>query len=118
MEIKAEDHLGLVTLIAKPYAAGRKYSLMDSEVFSDGCLGLMNAIEAFDESLGWQFSTFATKCIRTAIHDGIKRRLLRQRFNVLIKPQTCTQHAQQLINQLLTNDLWQIRHLDASRHCL
>jgi len=74
MEIKAEDHLGLVTLIAKPYAAGRKCSLMDSEVFSDGCLGLMNAIEAFDESLGWQFSTFATKCIRTAIHDGIKRR--------------------------------------------
>lgn len=74
MGIKAEEHMGLVAMIAKPYAAAGKVSLRDSEVFSDGCLGLMNAIEAFDESLGYQFSTFATKCIRTAIHDGIKRR--------------------------------------------
>lgn len=74
MEIKAEEHLGLVTMIAKPYAAALKCSLLDSEVFSDGCLGLMNAVDDFDESLGYQFSTFATKCIRTAIHDGIKRR--------------------------------------------
>lgn len=70
----AENHIGLVAMIAKPYAAAEKTSLMDSEVFSDGCLGLMNAIEDFDETLGFQFSTFASKCIRTAIHDGIKRR--------------------------------------------
>lgn len=74
MEVKAENHLGLVAMIAKPYAAATKTSLMDSEVFSDGCLGLMNAIDDFDESLGYQFSTFASKCIRTAIHDGLKRR--------------------------------------------
>ena len=74
MEIKAEKHLGLVAKIAWPYAASAKSSLLDSDAFSDGCLGLMNAIEDFDESLGYQFSTFASKCIRTAIHDGLKAR--------------------------------------------
>lgn len=74
MEIRAENHLGLVAMIAKPYAASAKSSLLDSDAFSDGCLGLMNAIEDFDESLGYQFSTFASKCIRTAIHDGLKAR--------------------------------------------
>lgn len=74
MELKAEEHLGLVAMIAKPYAAAMQTPLMDSDAFSDGCVGLMKAIEAYDESLGWQFSTFATKCIATAIKDGLRKR--------------------------------------------
>lgn len=74
MEIKAEEHLGLVMRVAKPYAATMKSAIMDSEVFSDGCIGLMKAVEAFDPELGYQFSTFATTCIETAIRDGFRQR--------------------------------------------
>jgi RNA polymerase sporulation-specific sigma factor len=74
MEIKAEEHLGLVMRVVKPYAAALKTAIMDSEVFSDGCIGLMKAVEAYDPELGFQFSTFATTCIETAIRDGFRQR--------------------------------------------
>jgi RNA polymerase sigma factor (sigma-70 family) len=74
MEIKAEEHIGLVVRVAKPYALAMNTAVMDSEVFSDGCIGLMKAVEAYDPELGFQFSTFATTCIETAIRDGFRQR--------------------------------------------
>lgn len=74
MEIRAEDHIGLVMRVVKPYASSMKTSIMDSEVFSDGCVGLMQAVNAFDPTLEYQFSTFATACIKQAIHDGFRQR--------------------------------------------
>jgi RNA polymerase sigma factor (sigma-70 family) len=82
MEIRAEEHIGLVMRVAKPYALAEKATVMDSEAYANGCIGLMNAIKLFDESLGYQFSTFAFHCIHSAIRDGARksRRISQRRY--------------------------------------
>ena len=55
-DIIAEKHLGLVHSCCKRFAGkGIEYD----ELYSAGCLGLSKAINKFDESLGYQFSTYA-----------------------------------------------------------
>lgn len=52
----AESHLGLVHSCCKRFSGkGIEYD----ELFSAGCLGLTKAINNFDESLNFQFSTYA-----------------------------------------------------------
>lgn len=52
----AENHLGLVHSCCKRFSGkGIEYD----ELFSAGCLGLTKAINNFDESLNFQFSTYA-----------------------------------------------------------
>lgn len=52
----AESHLGLVHSCCKRFVGkGIEYD----ELFSAGCLGLTKAINKFDESLSYQFSTYA-----------------------------------------------------------
>ena len=43
------------------------------ELFSDGVLSLMEAIEKFDYSRGFRFSTYATHCIRRSFYRRIER---------------------------------------------
>lgn len=66
MEIKAEDHIGLVWSIIKKYI-GR--GLENDDLFQIGCIGLTKAINKFDESKGYKFATYAT-CL---IHGELKR---------------------------------------------
>ena len=52
----AENHLGLVHSCCKRFAGkGIEYE----ELYAAGCLGLSKAINNFDESLNFQFSTYA-----------------------------------------------------------
>ena len=52
----AESHLGLVHSCCKRFAGkGIEYE----ELYAAGCLGLSKAINNFDESLNFQFSTYA-----------------------------------------------------------
>lgn len=68
-----ERHLPLVRRLAgKAFRRLRKVEFAD--LVSDGAIGLMRAIEAYDESAGVRFETYASTRIYGAMLDGVRER--------------------------------------------
>ena len=60
-----QSNLGLVGMVSRQFAA--RCQLPDSELFQEGCIGLITAVERFDHARGYRFSTYALYWIRAFI---------------------------------------------------
>ena len=67
------EHLSLVHHVARQLARSLTTEANIDELVSAGTLGLMAALESFDETRGLAFSTFAVPRIRGAILDELRR---------------------------------------------
>lgn len=71
--IRAEDHIGLVRMVALLYWKGRRGEVLeDSDIYSDGMMGLAKAVNAFRPDCGAVFSTYAVWVIDNTIKNGLR----------------------------------------------
>ncbi len=64
------SHLRLVVKLANNF---RRYGLSHEDLVSEGCVGMMQAIDRFDISKGFRLSTYAKWWIRAAMQEYIMR---------------------------------------------
>jgi RNA polymerase sigma-32 factor len=64
------SHLRLVVKLANNF---RRYGLSREDLVSEGCVGMMQAIDRFDISKGFRLSTYAKWWIRAAMQEFIMR---------------------------------------------
>lgn len=70
--IKVEEHLGLVRRTVNLTYRAWHLNYTFEEIESIGCLSLIEAADKFDESLGYQFSTFAIPIIKYGILRSLR----------------------------------------------
>ncbi|MFV0308877.1 MAG: FliA/WhiG family RNA polymerase sigma factor [Desertimonas sp.] len=73
----ARDHLivsyaPLVKFVAGRVGSGLPSTVDPGDLVSSGVIGLIDALEKFDPSVGVKFETYATPRIRGAIYDGLR----------------------------------------------
>lgn len=64
---------GLVYKLAHKIVKKLRQGTEVEELISDGMLGLVKAIDAFEPERGFKFSTYATPVIRGSIYNGLRR---------------------------------------------
>lgn len=69
-QIMISRNLGLVRLVVNKYKK-RAAHLDEDDLFQEGIMGLMNAVEKYDPELGYKFSTYAMWWVRQAVTRGL-----------------------------------------------
>ena len=68
-----QANLRLVSMVANH--AGSRAGLADADLFQEGCLGLMTAVDRYDHRRGCRFATYALLWIRAYVHAATARML-------------------------------------------
>jgi RNA polymerase primary sigma factor/RNA polymerase nonessential primary-like sigma factor len=68
-----QANLGLVGMVSRQFAA--RCQLPDAELFQEGCVGLITAVERFDHARGYRFSTYALFWIRAFVGAATAKHL-------------------------------------------
>ena len=82
------NYIPLVRLIAGRMMISLPNSVIQDDLISNGLIGLINAIDNFDETKGFKFNTYANIKIKGAILDGLREldwmpRGIREKSNLL-----------------------------------
>lgn len=67
-----EANMGLVGKVSRKYI---RTSMMYSDIFQEGCKGLIRAVEKFKPELGFAFSTYASQWISSFIENELGRQV-------------------------------------------
>ena len=70
-----EDHFNFVRYIVNKHLP---YSLDRPEIHSDGYMGLIKAAKTYDASLGYEFTTYAARCILNYVYSRHGRNCSKQ----------------------------------------
>lgn len=76
--IDAAEHLPLAMYYAGPYARKLRQPLLDSEPYSDACVGLVRAAAAYDPSRGIAWSTFASIAMKNEMSSNFRTRMTKR----------------------------------------
>jgi len=68
-----ERYIKLVDYVVNRMAIGLPKSVSRDDLYSHGCMGLIDAIDKFDYDRGLQFETYASWRIRGSIIDGLRQ---------------------------------------------
>ena len=74
-----EEHLGLVHIVAHSLRFLQSSRVEHYDLVNDGIFGLVHALENFDPTRGYHFSSYASTCIRGSIFNG-QRRLYKEHW--------------------------------------